>query len=215
MTTFRSKVATGAITAKGSKLNAWHAMGDLLAKLEDDAPKEAIICELAQLYAHHLPSKPRKPKQQWDWLVSALTSDKKELRDFLRYVNVIDGTAYASDGQIMNTMPTELADGCYDRAGTKVNQTPHHPMARIIPDNPSPTELHVVREFVPDNVTKPKTLVELNAENLSVCVDSTYWHKAVSMGYPETIHGRTERNQVRLDWTDGRTSVVMPYYMKW
>lgn len=71
--------------------------------------------QLDRLINYFAPLRPAMPKTADEWVAKACAT-AKEVRYYLRYVHVMDGVAYGTDGNRLHWSPTELADGFYDPA---------------------------------------------------------------------------------------------------
>lgn len=66
------------------------------------------------LLLYFAPAKPKAPKTAEQWVASAAATDKSEVRHYLKYVYVTEGTAYGTDGATAHAAKTDLPDGWYD-----------------------------------------------------------------------------------------------------
>lgn len=78
---------------------------------------------LAILYSFFIPPIPSKSKTIEAWIAKAKQS--KDSRSYLNYIYVKDGLIMACDGHRAHLSPTDIQDGFYDTALTKIDREDH------------------------------------------------------------------------------------------
>lgn len=132
------------VPQKSRKADAYDALKRVIFAIEDSNTfverndMTAVHADLARLYAHFLPSLPKRPKTAFDWCAKAMSKD--DVRHYLRYVYVTDEEIMATDGHRLHIAPNadNLEPGFYGAEGVRL----HPPSYSAYPDTkrvrPSP-----------------------------------------------------------------------------
>ena len=218
--TLTGRVATIALTLPKTKKRAWESLTALIEALDaGNYPVDDLVPHLAQLYAHHMPEPPAKPKTAWDWVARA--ANPKNVRPYCQAVFVKDGLAYATDGRRIHAAPTDLPDGAYNAAGDQVSvdvDLDRLPHTRIIPDPRRLTPAIAIHGGVYEDESAPVPYCTLKAAAIpsrQVHVQKTYLDAALALNdnvlYSIPSDETDRSTPVRLDFADGRLALIAPY----
>lgn len=158
---------------------------------------------LAELYSFFLPSMPKKPKTDEQWVAKAMAS--KDVRHYLNYLYSDGRRLMATDGVRLHICETGLPVGFYDSQLSPVKVDAKYPdVDRLIPKkngpgilvgalNAGPTDGRLFTYTLPSGGKINKRYYDE-----MTCGESVYLQQEGTQG------------AVRLDFEDGRLAVIMP-----
>ena len=138
--------------------------------------------QLDRLWLYFAPAIPAKPKTPFQWAGHAIAG-LKDKRPSLRYVNVVDGVIYASDGHRLHYAPTTLGDGFYEpKTGTLDTSVDARPpdFQRVIADALQDRRPVEVYETIPagDTTTTWARFRFIDDKKYALTVDADYLKRA-------------------------------------
>lgn len=90
------------------KSDAFNMVRDLAEKETD--PKQKV--ELERLMLYFAPPKARVARTALEWVASSV--DTSDIREYMTYVWVWNGTAYGTNGHVIHYAKVDVPDGAYD-----------------------------------------------------------------------------------------------------
>lgn len=172
---------------KPNKNQAYSIVMDLKLMLANGNGLALSENDVDQLLMFFAPATPAKPKTTFEWIAKAV-ADKKYRYPRLRFINVINGVAYACDGARMHWCNTDLVDGLYEpktmlrlseEAERKVGTAPD--LLRLVKGH---EEAEFESEWQVSELTAvdPKKAFKGVRINDTVSGDRKYWNDAISPG---------------------------------
>jgi len=159
--------------------------------------------DMANLYAFFLPNIP-KNKNDFQWVYSAVATDH---RYYLNYVYVTDGEMVATDGIRLHVASTDLADGFYDKAETRVDVDATFPdYKRVIPAPKQPYTWIAEYCEVIDGGDKKQMYRLANGAG----VNKRLWDAATQGAPIVDYDAENELSPIRVELDGNRFAVVMP-----
>lgn len=121
------------------------------------------------------------PSQHFEWVASIV--DPNELREFLHYVYVRDGIAWAADGKRIHEAPVTIAPGVYTPDGTLTNAAFFDFAKYMPPTDPRDGKALDLRQLEPYETTTGLTVANVEGR----AYQTQYLHDAAGYGNVVTV----------------------------
>ena len=200
MSTTPAQIATAATRLKKpNKNDAQSLVQELAARYNIPAD------EIAPLYTYFMPPIPAKAKTPEQWVGKAV--GKKDVRYYLNFYYSDGRRLIGCDGSRVHLIPTELSEGYYDAALHPIDPQGRYPDIDRVVEMSGSEEYTVINSELP---AEPRPKAESGYGYRMPhggIVDKRYWDEATK-GDAITTYAVANDN-MRIDFTDGSTAVVM------
>lgn len=187
------------LNRKPNKTEIQHLIQTMYEETEDH--------RLAQLYKYFMPAMPKKPKNVFQWVALAVSTDKT--RPYLHKVYSDGENIVATNGHILHLAPDGRPEGFYcpiteehlpDYCGAFPNK-----YKEVIPEK---TDTYILKKEL---VTLPDSRgVAYKSTVGGFVYDKKPLDKCLSYGEPESYSGG---KPMRMDFKDDRVALIMPEKM--
>lgn len=210
MTKTLTEIATMALHLgkKTNKAEAFKLLTDAI-----NAGEPLTDGAFAALYAFFIPS-PVPAKKPFDW-VQLACAKTSENRYYLQHVYVTDGRMVATNGHLLHALRTDLAEGFYDKAGTKIDVDATYPdFDRAIPADRGKTHVWERKsaELISSWMGSDGIAVHVYKLPNGTHVNKAYWDRATAGKDTVEFQNADAAAPVRVffDDDDGKIAVIMP-----